>query len=305
VPPEPSDHAQADRTTALAIAPSGVRKSAILLRSLEPQQARQILSRLPADAVRAVQREMASLEQVQASERTEVVQQYRRALSRPLARQTGPPAHTVEAVVTPDPLHDCSPDAVYEALVDEHPQTIAAVLASFPVSRAGQCLSRMPIRTQIEAIRRLASLKSIDGKVLEAVHSIIRTRPRHPTAATSSEFTRASDSPRMEDLADTTGDLDFEALSRLDDNEMRHVLEEIDSDGLALAISTASRELRRRVLEALPKSTKAQVKRAARSRPLYLSDIESAQARILGIVKRLQAAGELSRAVPAPARKGD
>jgi flagellar motor switch protein FliG len=150
----------------------GVRKSAILLLSLPPQQAEAILSRLPADAIAAVQREMASLRRIPVSERTAVFDEYRRQLS-------------AQTSSLPDPLEGCSPDGIVAAVHDEHPQTIAALLASLPVSKAGDCLTRLPIRTQIEVVRRLASLRPIDDALLDDVHSSIRAQVQRQPAGTA------------------------------------------------------------------------------------------------------------------------
>jgi flagellar motor switch protein FliG len=304
-----------EAATALAPALPGVRKSAILLLSLEPNHAREILSRLPSDAVRSVQREMASLQEIESSERTQVFQQYRHALEHHEARQLArapvvrpalPLVASVLPAPAPDPLYDCTPHAIYEALLDEHPQLIAAVLASLPVQKAGQCLGRLPIRMQIEVIRRLASMRSIDPTLLDEVYTAIRSRPRAPVrvAAPCALLAQVLDdadetphpAPALISPASSTQDPDaskFEDLLGLDDRAIRLVLEEIDSEGVGLAISTVSRRLRRRVLSALSKSLVADVKRAAAARPLYLSEIESAQARILRVVQRLEAAGDL------------
>jgi len=260
----------------------GVRKSAILLLSLPPQQAEAILSRLPADAIAAVQREMASLRRIPVSERTAVFDEYRRQLS-------------AQTSSLPDPLEGCSPDGIVAAVHDEHPQTIAALLASLPVSKAGDCLTRLPIRTQIEVVRRLASLRPIDDALLDDVHSSIRAQVQRQPAGTALSRVQESSEQKPRDGF-------FEDLIRLDETSMRLVLEEIDDDALALAISTASRRLRRHVLGALNQTKAETIKRAAdASRPLYLADIESAQARILRVVQRLESSGEVSLA---PARRG-
>jgi len=309
VPPH-ANPTQGPSPTALALAPAGVRKSAILLLSLEPHHAREILSRLPSDAVRSVQREMASLQKIESSERAAVFQQYRRALTHDVSSEPNTTAMVRAVPVTapaPDPLPDCDPELIYEALIDEHPQLTAAVLASLPVEKAGQCLGRLPIRTQIEVIRRLASLRTIDPALLDQVHTAIRSRPRTPVrqqiapcpllarvledADETSAPTAIAPPPNVDPAPPN-----FEDLIHLDDRAIRLVLEEIDSDGLGLAISTVSRRLRRRVLGSLSKSLVADVKRAAAARPLYLSDIESAQARILRVVQRLEAAGEIKPA---------
>ena len=257
----------------------GVRKSAILLLSLPPQQADEIVSRLPKAAIAAVQRQMASLRRIPTSERTAVFDEYRRQLS-------------VATSSLPDPLEGCSPADIVAALHREHPQTVAAVLASLPVSKAGDCLAGFPIRTQIELVRRLASLRPCDDAILQEVHDTIRAQiehQRHPVATP----------PALAAQQPTSGARDgfFEDLVRLDETGMRLVLEEIDDDALALAISTASRRLRRHVLGALNQTKAEAIQRAAdASRPLYLCDIESAQSKILRVVKRLECSGEVSLA---------
>ncbi len=286
---------------------SGIRKSAILLLSLEPQQAREILSRLPSDAVRAVRNEMASLPGVASSERSEVVEAYRRAVT------PGPgPVFGVPNDTQADPLWECSPQTIFHALCDEHPQCIAAALASLPVEKAGQCLGRLPMRTQIEVIRRLASLRSIDPGLLQDLYASVRDRAKQKqnlradapcqSARVLDEPQGHRDEPIAYDAATSPGNV--EDLLRLDERGMRLVLKEIDDGALGLAISTVSKRLRRRVLGLLSNAVADEVRRAAAARPLYLSDIESAQAKILRIVHRLESAGEVALTADPAARKG-
>ena len=288
----------------------GIRKSAVLLLSLDPHQAQEILSRLPADAVRAVRDEMASLRRVDAVERDEVVGAYRRELlahgPAETARPLPAPIPSVETQ-TADSLYGCSPQVIFETLCEEHPQCIAAVLASLPVDKAGQCLGRLTIRTQIEVIRRLASLRPVDPSILEEICITIRSRARQlaarhaPCPVLKSVLDNADKAEREEPADDQSSSRHvFEDLLRLDERGLRLVLEETDKSALGLAISTVSKRFRRRVLGMLSKPVAVEVRQAAAARPLYLSDIESAQERILRIVHRLKAAGEIALTAGSP-----
>ena len=76
--------------------------------------------------------------------------------------------------------------------------------------------------------------------------------------------------------------------------QLRPALERLEGEELAIALRTASEEVKKKVLSALPGRAAREVRgEMDRIGAVRLSDVESAQQKIVDIVRRLEDAGGL------------
>src|SRR4051812_5392581 len=114
---------------------SGLRKSAIVLLSLGRQQAEELLRRLPQDAAHEVREEMSrvgALRAVSLPTRQQVLSEFCDA--------TAPRAKTQAGGGPFASLHDAKAESLLDSVREEHPQTIALVLAHLPPDKASEIL---------------------------------------------------------------------------------------------------------------------------------------------------------------------
>jgi flagellar motor switch protein FliG len=84
-------------------------------------------------------------------------------------------------------------------------------------------------------------------------------------------------------------------LLSLDDEHLRLLLDDVDDEDLAIALTAASGAVRRRVLGVLPQPRATEVETRVQSHsPVHVADVESAEACILRVLHRLEAAGEVA-----------
>ncbi|HEX8525226.1 MAG TPA: FliG C-terminal domain-containing protein [Tepidisphaeraceae bacterium] len=276
----------------------GIQKSAILLMSLSPQQAEEILKRVPPDAAQLVRHEMEALREIPGDARERVIVEYQRAL-----RERDEPGHPscppAAAVLT-----DVSPEALVALLQEEHPQLIAAVLSMVPADQSGMCISMLPVQKQIDVFCRIAAMRPVNPQVRGQLLSLVQDRhvgmpQAHPTVSESELISRVLDEAvePVESAAAVESapeNLRFDDLSKLADRSLHLVLDEVEKTELAMALSAASRQVRRKSILALTPQGAAELKRAADALgPVHLADVEAAQARILRVVHRLEAAGDI------------
>src|SRR5438552_1493849 len=141
---------------------NGVRKSAILLLSLDQDQAAEILKRLPAEAVEEVSREIASLGEISLGTRKEVFGEfYNVALANSYLTEGGLEFAksllkkslsegdadrvikqvTQQVQTTPFSfLQKAESENLLTFIQDEHPQTIALILSHLPPQKASEIL---------------------------------------------------------------------------------------------------------------------------------------------------------------------
>ena len=154
--------------------PTGVRKSAILLLSLGQDQAAEILRRLPPEAVEEVSREIASLSEISVDTRKDVFTEfYNLALAnsyigeggleyaKTLLRKSlnGEDADRIIKQVTQQVqttpfsfLQKAESENLLTFIQDEHPQTIALILAHLPPQKASEILVVLPGQMQIAVV---------------------------------------------------------------------------------------------------------------------------------------------------------
>src|SRR5439155_21921395 len=159
---------------------SGVRKSAILLLSLSQDDAAEILKRLPAEAVEEVTREIASLGEISLATRSDVFGEfYTTALAnsyiseggleyaKTLLRKSLSPDDAEKAIkqvtqqVATTPfsfLQKAESENLLTFIQDEHPQTIALILAHLAPAKASEILVGLPSADQIEVVKRIANM---------------------------------------------------------------------------------------------------------------------------------------------------
>jgi flagellar motor switch protein FliG len=86
----------------------------------------------------------------------------------------------------------------------------------------------------------------------------------------------------------------FEDILLVNDKGIQSVLKEIDNDELALALKTASDELKDKIFRNMSERAASLIKEDMEYMgPVRVSDVEAAQQRIVDVVRRLEEAGEI------------
>lgn len=185
--------------------PPALRRVAVLLSTLDDRTAAQLLEQLSSDEREQVQMILTRLDAVDPRERNEVVQQFvtegrrHRAAMRPEEDTTaGPDLAADEFVSTPsscgspsmpseayratEPLSfgqlvDAIPTRmIFDALRDEHPQTVAVVVTRFSPRRAAEFLTLLLPSEQVDIARRVAELGQMDSEVLADIEQEVVER---------------------------------------------------------------------------------------------------------------------------------
>ncbi|MGA3065945.1 MAG: flagellar motor switch protein FliG [Tepidisphaeraceae bacterium] len=170
---------------------SGTRKAAILLLSMEQDQAAEILKRLSPEAMEEVSREIASLGDISASTRKEVFGEFyglalansslsegglehaksllKKSLSESEASRVIKQV-TQQVQTTPFSfLQKAESENLLTFIQDEHPQTIALILAHLPPQKASEILVGLASQKQIEVVKRVANMEQTNPEVIQEV----------------------------------------------------------------------------------------------------------------------------------------
>jgi flagellar motor switch protein FliG len=199
---------------------------------------------------------------------------------------------------------------------DEHPQTIALILSHLPADKAGEILGGLGQDKQMEVVMRIAKMEQTNPEVIREVEKGLEGRL---SAIVSQTFEkaggveavaeilnvadRATEKAILEKLETTDPDLVeqirrlmfvFEDINLVDDRGIQMVLKEVDNSDMALALKTASDELKDKIFRNMSERAASMIREEMEYMgPVKLSDVEAAQQKIVDIVRRLDDAGEI------------
>jgi flagellar motor switch protein FliG len=317
---------------------TGIRKAAILLISLDADQASEIIKRLPVEAAEELGREIASVNQVTPALRREVFGEfYNVALANTYVAEGGleyakillrkslkgdEAERVIKQVVqqvqtTPFSfLQKAESENLLTFIQDEHPQTIALILAHLPAEKASEILVGLPSQKQIEVVKRVANMEQTNPEVIKEVERglehrlsdiVSQTFEKAGGVDTVAEILnladRSTEKGIMEGLEAEDPDLVeqirrlmfvFEDIMLVNDKGIQSVLKEVDNDDLSLALKTASDELKQKIFKNMSERAAQLIQEDMQYMgPVRVSDVEAAQQKIVDIVRRLEDAGEI------------
>ncbi len=199
---------------------------------------------------------------------------------------------------------------------DEHPQTIALILSHLPYNKAAEILSGLPAQKQIEVVKRVANMEQTNPEVIREVERGLEARLSNmltqrfektggvdTVAEVLNLVDRGTEKGILEGLESEDPDLVesirrlmfvFEDILLVNDRGIQAVLKEIDNDELALAMKTASEELKDKISRNMSERAASLIKEEMEFMgPVRVSDVEGAQQRVVDVVRRLEEAGEI------------
>lgn len=318
---------------------AAIRKAAILMVTLDTDTAAAIMSHLDAESVEKLTLAIAKLEHVDPADQDEVLEEFmslgmarqyidrggieyatellERSLSSEQAKQV---IQQVQLSIQSTPfafLKKTSSDSLATFLVDEHPQTIALVLAHLLPRQASELLQSLPASKQVEVTRRIANMEQTAPEVIREVErgleqrlSAILNQELQQVGGASSvaeilNYTdRATERSILENLEAEDPDLveevrrlmfTFDDVALVDQRGIQEVLKEIQNDTLALALKGASEEMREKFFSAMSERAATLIKENMEYLgPVRVSEVEKAQQEIVDVVRRLADAGTIS-----------
>lgn len=199
---------------------------------------------------------------------------------------------------------------------DEHPQTIALIVCHMAHHKAAEIVGGLPLAKQIEVIKRIANMDQTNPDVIREVEKGLESRlssmlmqsmEKAGGVPTVSEILnladRATEKAILEGLEAEDPDLVeqirrlmfvFEDIKSVNDKGIQAVLKEVDNHELALALKTASEQLKTKIFGNMSERAASMIKEDMQYMgPVKVSDVESAQQKIVDIVRRLEETGEV------------
>ncbi len=316
---------------------SGPEKAAIFLLTLGEDFTAKVFQRLEEEEIRTVGRQMAKIDHVEQSDIANLLSEFRSdegaeglylsgddlleaALKKALE---GDKASSILDEIRSDwrltlfqKARKLDPRILVNFLRNEHPQTIALVLAVLEKAQAAVILGELKEDQRVEVIIRMSELDKVSPEILVEIDRILqeellsvegvegqRLGGVEVVAEVLNNADRALEASilegveeQREELADEIRRLMFvfDDLIGVDDRGVMAILKEVSSDDLKLALKTAAPELRDKIFKNMSQRAVEMLKEDMEMMgPSRIKDVEAAQQSILKIAKRLEQEGKV------------
>jgi flagellar motor switch protein FliG len=202
-------------------------------------------------------------------------------------------------------------------LQDEHPQTIALVLAHMHADAAAMVLGSLPEEQQRDVALRIAKMDRTSPEVIEQVEAILERKLS--TVIQQSDFAQAGGLQTLVDIlnsSDRTTErlilegLDgqdaeladevrnrmfvFEDIVGLDDRSVQLVLRSVDAKELAVALKGVDQKVRNKIMKNMSERAAANLAEEIQLLgPIKLKTVEEAQAAVVRAIRVLEESGQI------------
>ena len=224
---------------------------------------------------------------------------------------------TVSLQVRPfDFARKTDPSQLLSFIQNEHPQTIALVMAYLTPDQASMILSALSPEKQVDVAKRIAMM---DRTSPDVVREIERVLEKKISSLANQDFTTAGG---LETIVEVLNRVDrntektimdvferqdpelaeevkkrmfvFEDIILLDDRSIQRVLREVDQKDLGLSLKSSSEEVSSKIFRNMSKRAADSLKEDIEFMgPVRLRDVEESQQKIVAIIRKLEETGEI------------
>lgn len=208
------------------------------------------------------------------------------------------------------------PRQLSNMLLNEHPQTIALIMCYMQPDKAALILSQFPSDLQTDIAERLGTISRTSPNIIKKIEKIMEDKFSNILESDTetvggvkalveilNSVDRGTERNIISNLEETQPELAdtiksslfiFEDIVNLDKGSIQRTLREVSNEDLALALKGASEHVANAVFSNLSKRAADLLKEDIQFMgPVRLSTVEEAQHRIVGIIRRLDEAGEI------------
>ncbi|MBQ7706825.1 MAG: flagellar motor switch protein FliG [Lachnospiraceae bacterium] len=317
---------------------SGLQKAAVLLISLGPERSAQVFKHLKDEEIEQLTLEIANTRSVPADVKEMVMDEfYEICLAQQYIAEGGiayakqlldaalgeDKAKTVIGKLTAslqvrpfEFVRKADASQLLNFIQDEHPQTIALILAYLSPQQSAAVVSALPPEKQADVAKRIAVMDRTSPDVIKEVEAVLEKKL---SSLVNQDYTivggvesivnilntvdRSTEKHIMETLEVEDPELAdeirrrmfvFEDILTLDNRAIQTVLREVDNNELAVALKNANEDVQKVIFDNLSSRLASMIKEDMEFMgPVRLKDVEDAQQKIVNIIRKLEDSGEI------------
>lgn len=318
---------------------SGLRKAAVLLVQMGTTDAAKVMSHLKEAEVEELTAEIVRLGAIEAAIAEDVMMEFeelatakryageggiayaKALLEASLGRErAGEIVARLSSIFMDVPfgfLQSADPRQVLSFIQDEHPQTIALVLAHMPPILASQVLSGLAGEQQADVANRIAIMDRTSPDIIRQVENVLERKlssvlqPSElstvggldPLVEIINRSDRATERMILEGLQNKNPELAeqirakmfmFEDIVTLDDRGIQQVLRQVETPDLATALKGVREDVRQKIMSNLSeRASENLAEEIELLGPVRLRNVEESQAKIIQVIRSLEESGQI------------
>ncbi len=213
-------------------------------------------------------------------------------------------------------LKSIDPKQLAQFIQNEHPQTISLILTQLTPHQSAAILSELPSELQSEVAIRIAMMEKISPEILKQIEATLET---HFATSATRDLSVSGGAKTIADilnLVETSAEKHilqtletenaelaaeiknmmfvFDDIVLLDDRSVQRLLKEVETKDLAIALKAASDEVKSKIHSNVSDRVSVMINEEMEFMgPMRLSDVESAQQRIVETIRRLEEEGQV------------
>ena len=313
-------------------------KAAVMLMVLGPQVAGNVVRHLDEDQIEVLSLELARLDKVTPEQREAVIGEFyevaiaqdfiaeggveharkmlEEAFGNERAEEVVKRIIAAMQVVPFEFLKKADPSQVLSFIQDEHPQTIALILAYMPINNAALIIGKLNSDLRADVAGRIAMMEQTPPEVIRRVEQVLEKKV---SSLISQDMTQAGGPKALVDLlnrvdrsterlimdsltesnpelADTVKNMMFvfEDIVHLDDRAIQAIMKEVDMKELATALKGTPGEVQEKIYKNMSERAVAMLKEDMEFMgPVRLRVVEEAQQKVVSIIRKLEETGEV------------
>lgn len=216
-----------------------------------------------------------------------------------------------------DILRKADPQQLASFLSKEHPQTIALLLSHLPTDQSADVLGEFPEELRTDVLMRIASIGKVSPAVVQQIEQVVdqiaeATLSQNMAMAGGAQIvasilnksTVATAKTLMDQIEGKDPNLAneikrlmflFDDIVMIDDRGIQRILRDVDKRDLALALKASDDKIRTKIFKNMSERASQVIKEELEFMgPVKLKEVESAQMRIVDVIKKLEEADEIS-----------
>ncbi len=316
---------------------SGAEKAAVFLLTLGEEFSSEVFKRLDVEEIRTVGRQMTKMDKVDKDDIAALLSEFRsdsggdeiylsgedlletalkRALSADKANEILTDIRSDWRLTLFQKARKLEPKVLVNFLRNEHPQTIALLLAILEHRQAATILAEFKDDLQIDVVMRMAELDKVSPEILVDLDRVLqeellsvegmegqRLGGVEAVAEILNNADRALETQVLEGVEEINEKMAedirrlmfiFEDLLGVDDRGIMSILKEVSTDDLKLALKTASDGLKAKIFKNMSSRAVEMLKEDMEIMgPTRVKDVEGAQQSVLKVAKRLEQEGKI------------
>jgi flagellar motor switch protein FliG len=199
---------------------------------------------------------------------------------------------------------------------NEHPQTIALILAHLDPKKMGEVLKQIPEALHTEVLLRIANLEAVAPEIIDEIDDVLRNEIQalgsvssaklggvEPIAEMLNLIDKATEEQILDNLEERDPDLAeeirqlmfvFDDLIKIDDRGIQELIKSISNDKWKIALKTASQSVVDLVFRNMSERAAQMLKEDMEAMSaVKLTDVEEGQFEIVQIARKLEEEGKI------------